>query len=87
MEVYLKKKKKSIDFSMVLGDIFTIVIAIIANNYKSLNLRQFSKILKIQKLKACKFCSVGFIIVGFQDTALLPNLKQKAISFKMRLHV
>jgi hypothetical protein len=51
MEVYLKKKKKSIDFSMVLGDIFTIVIAIIANNYKSLNLRQFSKILKIQKLK------------------------------------
>ena len=49
MEVYLKKKKKSIDFSMVLGDIFTIVIAIIANNYKSLNLRQFSKILKIKK--------------------------------------
>ena len=51
MEVYLKKKKKSIDFSMVLGDIFTIVIAIIATNYKSLNLRQFSKILKILKLK------------------------------------
>jgi hypothetical protein len=36
---------------MVLGDIFTIVIAIIATNYKSLNLRQFSKILKILKLK------------------------------------
>lgn len=34
---------------------------------------------KIYLHAACKFCSVGFIIVGFQDTALLPNLKQKAI--------
>lgn len=47
-----KKKIFSIDFSMVLGDIFTIVIAIVANNYKSLNLKDsIQKFLKFKNLK------------------------------------
>lgn len=36
-------------FSMVLGDIFAIVIAIIANNYKSVNLKDSIKKLKKSK--------------------------------------